>query len=299
MGLDFHAKSFLTYITKSKGLGTTLTLGRQGDHTDWINPETGTTEIYCEPMLHQLFGATNVESVDASDYEGATYIQDLNEKWESFSDMVDNKYSSILDFGTLEHVFNVPQALRSMCAFCEVGGRIIHVQCHSDFCGHGFWQFSAELFFSWYSESNGFSNVEIFIAPLLDPYSWYRCLRPEAGRRSELSTRNVPCSYILVVAHKTRDVPNPKSQQSDYVALWEQSNSSINKPFNASESIMQPRLLLRGILRKLRTKVAPLLPYEVKLVCESIYIALRGIISPWWDKPYIVKEKVRFLIEKS
>jgi len=299
MGLDGHAQNFLTYITKKKSLGVTLTLGRQNDHTNWINPETAMTETYCEPILCQLFGATKVESVDASDYEGATYVQDLNEKWEPSSDLANSKYSSVLDLGTLEHVFNVPQALKSIAASCEIGGRIIHVQTHSDFCGHGFWQFSAELFFSWYSESNGFGNVEIFIAPLGRLDSWFRCLRPDAGQRCELTGSNVPTSYILVVAHKTRDVPNLICQQSDYAAIWDKSNSSMIKSSEASKPIMQTILSPRKILRRLRAKVGFHLPSSFKISLVNQCYSLKKKITPWWANRYLVKENVGLLIARS
>jgi len=299
MGLDGHAQNFLTYITKKKSLGVTLTLGRQNDHTNWINPETAMTETYCEPILCQLFGATKVESVDASDYEGATYVQNLNEEWEPSSDLANNKYSSVLDFGTLEHVFNVPQALKSIAVSCEIGGRIIHVQTHSDFCGHGFWQFSAELFFSWYSESNGFSNVEIFIAPLSRLDTWFRCLRPDAGRRCELTGKNVPASYILVVANKTRDVSSLICEQSDYVAIWDENNSSIIKTTDASNQTMQSKLSLRRIMRRLLAKGASFLPSSLKILLVNQYHSLRNAYIPWWANRYLVKENIKLLIERS
>ena len=294
MGLDIHAKNFLTYISKSKDLGSTLTLGRQSDFTNWINPETGKTEAYCEPILHQLFGATKVQSVDASDYEGATFVQDLNERWNT--DLANKKYASILDFGTLEHVFNVPQALKSIASSCEIGGRIIHVQTHSDFCGHGFWQFSAELFFSWYSESNGFSNVEIFIAPLHNPKSWFRCLRPDAGDRCELTGRNVPVSYILVVAQKERDVPNLSCQQSDYVTAWKSSNSSKIKPSAISTKRKQGQFLPNKTFIRLLTKGGSLLPSNFKRLLYKQYDRFNNTFTPWWSSRYIAKENVDLLI---
>ena len=129
-------------------------------------------------------------------------------------------YDTIIDLGTLEHIFNVPQALESIAKACEIGGQIIHVQTHADFCGHGFWQFSAELFFSWYSKANGFSNVEIFIAPLHELRYWFRCTRPNTGERCELSNKKVPHSYILVRALKEADVNHRCCQQSDYIEKW-------------------------------------------------------------------------------
>ena len=70
MGVTVSSYNFLKYIIKdNKKLEKTLTLGRQNDHFGWINPETGTIDKYCEPMLINEFKASRVESVDVSDYE--------------------------------------------------------------------------------------------------------------------------------------------------------------------------------------------------------------------------------------
>ena len=63
-------------------LGKTLTLGRQGNHLNWKDPETGLIDEYCEPMLKKQFNASTVQSVDASDYQNATFVQDINKCWE-------------------------------------------------------------------------------------------------------------------------------------------------------------------------------------------------------------------------
>ena len=44
---------------------------------------------------------------------------------------------------------------------CKNGGTIIHSLPSNNNCGHGFWQFSPELFFSLYNEKNGFKNNEM------------------------------------------------------------------------------------------------------------------------------------------
>src|SRR6516162_6511281 len=50
-----------------------------------------------------------------------------------------------------------------------------------NYCGHGFWQFSPELFFSLYSEKNGYSDTRIFLVSLDDWDTWYgwRLQRPQ------------------------------------------------------------------------------------------------------------------------
>ena len=175
MGIDQHVFNFLKYCTKNNsGLGKTLTLGRQDNAIKWKDSITGRIDRYCEPLLINEFKAKEVKSLDASNYENATFIQDLNKSWD-FEGLENQKFKTIIDAGTLEHVFNIPQALESIARACDVGGQIIHVQNFSDFCGHGFWHFSPELFHSWYSEKNGFGPVifDFFNNYFLISYSSY------------------------------------------------------------------------------------------------------------------------------
>src|SRR5437588_1617953 len=62
---------------------------------------------YCEPLL-KLFGATDVLSLDASDYEGASIVHDMNQP---IPDRYKGQFDFVDDGGTLEHVFNFPTAI--------------------------------------------------------------------------------------------------------------------------------------------------------------------------------------------
>src|SRR5437763_3852117 len=56
--------------------------------------------------LFRALGFTSVESLDASDYEGADIVWDLNK---AVPDSLKAKYDVVFDGGTSEHVFNFPQ----------------------------------------------------------------------------------------------------------------------------------------------------------------------------------------------
>ena len=284
MGLDLHAYNFLKYITKdSYFLGKTLTLGRQEDHLPnryrLINPETGIPEKFCENTLIKLFNASEVHSLDGSNYENATFVQDLNKPWKS-KDLVKQQYSTILDFGTLEHVFNIPQALNSIANSCEIGGRIVHVQVHSDFCGHGLYQFSTDLFFNWYSQENGFEDVEIFIAPFVSPNIWFRCLRPKVGDRCELTGRYVPNSYILVKAKKAKNSDNRDCIQSYYLP----------------ESLFESKSITK-FRKNLFSDLKNLIPISFRIKLKS-YLYKYRILS-WWKSNYLVREELKDLLRSK
>lgn len=229
MGIDAHALHCLEYARQFGDFGRSVTLGRQnvyvkprqleqmyGDTIDWK------AEAYCEKLLETRFGATKVDSIDRSDYEHASLIFDMNDPLPAGF----GEYDTVMDIGTSEHVFNISQALSNIIALCRVGGQILHVSPANNFCGHGFWQFSPELFFSLYSEQNGFRDTEVFVASRKRTSVWYKVRKPRVGQRVPLASHDkiyVICRTVVAEknASRGRDV-----QQSDYVTAWEQKDAS-------------------------------------------------------------------------
>jgi SAM-dependent methyltransferase len=108
----------------------------------------------------KLLGAENVFSCDVSDYEGADFIIDLNYP-------VDNKYFAkfdcILDFGTLEHVFDVFTVLSNINYMLKKGGKLILMAPCSNLIDHGFYMFSPTFFFDFFSE-NEYTNFSCYLS---------------------------------------------------------------------------------------------------------------------------------------
>lgn len=228
MGIDTHSFHLLRYATKKfGGLGNTITLGRLtvllGPRFSrrWLGTYGG---AYCEPLLIERFGASHVDSIDNSGYEGATIVADMNQP---ISSSLEAQYDTVIDFGCTEHIFDVAQSLRNVASLCKVGGTILHALPTNGFCGHGFYQFSPELFFSWYSAANGYANTEIFLADLCDGNYWYAVPPPKDGNR--INIRSNSEMYVLVlttrIAEKMEHV-----QQSDYEFIWAQSDGIAAKP---------------------------------------------------------------------
>lgn len=226
MGVYFHELCFLRYAHKLGPFGAVATLGRQQIHlhTPQIRELLGITGDaywfgqYCEGLLMGEFGATLVESFDASGYEGATHVRDLNQPV-----VPPRRYDTVIDLGTSEHVFDVAQALRNTAGLCAVGGQILHVLPGDNLNGHGFWQFSAEAFFSFYGEANGFADTEVIFAEVRNFKSWHRLRRaPREGHRIEIGSRSP--TYLLVRTRKTADIVTAERparvQQSDYETIW-------------------------------------------------------------------------------
>jgi hypothetical protein len=221
MGIDIHALNFLRYVAKKRKLGTVATIGRQSllvprrEIASVLGIRLQDTDfgLYSEELFKKHFGATSVDSYDYSDYEGATHVVDLGKPI-----VPEKQYDTVIDCGTAEHIFDVPQVLKNLSCLCAPGGQLIHVLPANNFCGHGFWQFSPELFFSLYADATGYAETEVFLADLHDSAKWFEVQQPKNGRRAEVISSNplhVMCRTIKV------GKPFPENiQQSDYIHHW-------------------------------------------------------------------------------
>ncbi|CAN5740434.1 hypothetical protein BH11PSE8_BH11PSE8_17850 [soil metagenome] len=173
---------------------------------------------YFEALMQQWLGAKVVDSVDASPYENARLIHDMNAPWPVHGPLAEERarYDAVLDFGCLEHVFDFPTAWRNCIDLCMVGGHVLHALPANNLCGHGFYQFSPELFFNLYRPQRGFELKALFFAQKADPSTWWRVANPmDVKRRVNLCNSHEV--YMLVLARKLREVgPLPPPQQSDY-----------------------------------------------------------------------------------
>src|SRR5207247_851813 len=128
-----------------------LTLGRQNFYTNArelhmllhvfgieparIDQFPNPLPAYAEPFF-QLLGATCVESMDASSFEGATYVHDLNQPIPA---ELAGRYDLVYDGGTLEHTFNFAQSLRNAMDLVKPGGSLILFSPCNNMAGHGFY----------------------------------------------------------------------------------------------------------------------------------------------------------------
>jgi SAM-dependent methyltransferase len=173
---------------------------------------------FAEPLL-RLLGAEQICSIDASSYEHASVVHDLNQP---IPDALKDAFSVVIDAGTLEHVFNFPTAIRNCMEMVRVGGHLLLMTPANNFMGHGFYQFSPELFFRVCSGENGFEIMKAILCEVDAEAPWYEVVDPaRAQRRVELV--NCRPAYLLVLARRVRRVPilAVTPQQSDYTALWQ------------------------------------------------------------------------------
>ena len=271
MGISLHEFNFLRYAKQFKPFDRTVTIGRQKLHVaestvrDSLALDDGyRNDTFCEKLLMERFGATGVDSIDASDYEGASVVYDMNlPSPESFS----GRYDTVIDGGCLEHIYNVPQALHNCSAFCRPGGQILHMLPANNCCGHGFWQFSPELFFSLYSRENGYTDTEVFLADLSKTSKWFRVKRPAPGER--VNVKSMSASYVMVrTVLLGTDFNHASVQQSDYVFEWQKQDGVPAASLAPAESHATLRRLLRRfpLLHKMAAWV-----YHLYRPADSMY----------------------------
>lgn len=233
MGLDINCVQFLLAARKrGAGFDEILTLGRlvMNVYPAKMVKVLESAGLPAEPYLQAVkdntfaepffasIGAKTIDSLDASKYEGASVVQDLNQP---VPDALKGRFDAIFDGGTLEHVFNIPAALKNCMEMTKVGGRFYMHTCANNLCGHGFYQFSPELFYRVFSEQNGFEVERMVIHPL-GPYGqWYEVSDPnKIHERVELITFRP--MQLLVQARRVKAVPifATATMQSDYQEYW-------------------------------------------------------------------------------
>ena len=234
MGLDINSVQFLIAARKSGvEFGDVLTLGRQdlnvypakmkalleshGFSGEAFAPGAADSG-FSEPVFKSL-GARNVYALDFSDFEGAAFVHDLNQP---LPDKLKQRFDIVYDGGTLEHVFNFPQALKNCMEMVKVGGSFMMHTPGNNWWGHGFYQFSPELFYRAFSAENGF-QVERIIAHIVGPYGrWFEIPDPDTLRARVEAITFAPV-HLLVRAKRVTAVPvfAKAPQQSDYSKRWE------------------------------------------------------------------------------
>jgi SAM-dependent methyltransferase len=208
MGLDFKTAEFLLAEFQRKvSFRRLLVLGRQNVYMtpSEINRVKELTGISLEPSgfadeFFRALGASNLSFLDRAEYEGADLLHDLNQPLPT---RFHGCFDVVIDGGTLEHVFNFPTALKSCMEAVALGGRLMIFTPGDGLMGHGFFQFSPELFYRACGSANGFKVERMLICHFR---RWYDVIDPEeAGHRVE-ATIGHP-TILCVTAHRQEVKP--------------------------------------------------------------------------------------------
>jgi hypothetical protein len=234
MGISVHGATFLAYA-RSRGVDfrQTAMIGRQGLYVTApqmrrvlaaFGITLGDDEIeticggdYAESFLECL-GAEAADSFDFSNFEAATFSHDMNLPIPA---LFAEKYSVVLDGGTLEHIFNFPTAIKNCMEMTRIGGHYLGITPANNFFGHGFYQFSPELYFSVLSADNGFEIEHMMAFEDRDEAPWY-AVRSPRDVRGRVTLTNAQPVFLLIIARRIARAPifRQTPQQSDYLLRW-------------------------------------------------------------------------------
>jgi SAM-dependent methyltransferase len=179
-----------------------------------------------DAFLHRFLDVGDLRSLDHSSYEGAALTHDLNQPLPS---SLHEQFDTVIDSGTLEHVFNLPTAIASCMQLVKRGGTLFLSSPANNMCGHGFYQFSPELFFRLFNNANGFLLTRLVLVThpfpgieLSPRHTWYDVSDPaDIGARVPLMTATP--AILMIEARRVDAIPVllTPPQQSDYVARWD------------------------------------------------------------------------------
>ncbi|HEX6441777.1 MAG TPA: methyltransferase domain-containing protein [Stellaceae bacterium] len=147
MGIDANLVPLLReFSDRSSFAGTICTLGIQD------LPEGAEQWAFFASL-----GFSSVETLDLPGTEGVDHAFDLNDP--NLPPHLFGRFDAVLNGGTLEHVFHLPNALRSVTRMLRPGGYAIHVLPCNGWVDHGYYQISPALMFDYYSAA-GFRILE-------------------------------------------------------------------------------------------------------------------------------------------
>jgi len=236
MGISVHGAKFLLYA-RSAGVDFSdlAMIGRQGLYvtpSDMREVFAGfghalsdaeIAEIcdgsagYAETFFARL-GARRADSFDYSDFESATVTHDMNEPIAAHHH---EQYSVVLDSGSLEHIFNFPRAMQNCMEMVRLGGHFVAIAPANNFFGHGFYQFSPELYFTVLSADNGFEMRTMMAFEETKHAVWYDVRSPRQARE-RVTLLNAEPVFLCMIAQRVAVKPifERMPQQSDYLARW-------------------------------------------------------------------------------
>ena len=189
---------------------------------DW---RTFAVDRYCEDLFRYFFGARQVTSFDASDYQDASVVHDMNYP---IPPEYTKQFDALVDGGTIEHIFDIKQVLRNYMSLVRVGGNVFICTTANNLCGHGFYQFSPEFFYRVFSETNGFCVEQVCMIEtpfhLVEKSPRQRIFEAadpmSVGKRMVIVTDKPVSIYMHARRIADRPLFAEPVYQSDYRAEW-------------------------------------------------------------------------------
>lgn len=242
--MGFRITSMLTieYARKTYGadLSKTLSLGRQFrafskkeflkylPEYRGIDPERLTADFkspYAEGVFQDMYRA-KLLSLDGFAHEEPDYVFDLNRP---VPEEMNEQFTCLIDGGTMEHVFHVPQLIQNCFRMLKTGGFYICMVPTNNFNGHGLYQFSPDFFYRVFSGENGMTIRDVFIVKFSAKNKVWKINNSPAASGERVQFDVNTQTEIYVIAEKTGKTPEEiRAQQTDYEEGWYEDGKSIS-----------------------------------------------------------------------
>lgn len=245
MGLPItNLRVLLNEAARKPFQGKILTLGRQTIHFDAhtlqkLAKEYGVylkTPVKVIPPLAEKYakrgcisdenlfyalGFSEFVALDHSDYEGAHVLFDLNNP--TPPKKLIGAFDVILDSGTLEHLFHIPNALSNMFHMLRPNGRIIQILPSSNHMDHGFYMFSPTFLYEYYQQNNFEINTSQLYRSTPLPRMGCKIYNYKPGSLYHIQQGGLDdgvYGIINVVTKKANSTCTKVPQQKDYQTAW-------------------------------------------------------------------------------
>ncbi len=188
------------------------------------DPDLAARQCVSDGFLLQALGFETVVRLDYSDYESPDVRLDLNQP--ETPDTLQGRFDVVLDSGTIEHIFELPQALRHCARLVKPGGRVIHLTPSSNSVDHGLYSVSPTLYVDFY-RSCGYPVEQLLLCRLprrFERGSWkvyeYPLDGPQVLPLGRLGS-GIWFTWVVVTAGAAYE---PRAvQQSFYLNTWQDS----------------------------------------------------------------------------
>ncbi|KIN70657.1 NADH dehydrogenase subunit I [Sulfitobacter noctilucae] len=178
---------------------------------------------YAETFFKKL-GFSEVDSLDFSNFENASIIQDLSA---DLPKELEHRFDVVYDGGTCEHIFDLPTAYRNIHKMLKPGGVLIgHSPCNN-WVNHSFYQINPEMVYGFWEKTLGYQVLNCSLQPLMPMHAYKVATTTnpnETGKRPRLSATLPDGGIILNYAVRKplkATKQSTKVYQTDYENRWQ------------------------------------------------------------------------------
>jgi SAM-dependent methyltransferase len=266
MGITYSSAALLAQAKRNNiCFDKTLTVGRQylnvppkqirqliKSYAPTMDGSVFAEERYADKFLETFLDAEKVMSMDYSDYENCDIVHDMNYPVDPSHH---EQFDAVIDGGSLEHIFNIPVAITNYMQLVKRGGSLFIFTTANNHTGHGFYQFSPELFFRIFQPENGFEIRDIVLEKhafpgleLSNKNKCYSVVDPSVVKSRVGLVCNSPVMIMIhAVKTESKSIFSDYPHQSDYLSAYsgedgvhsEQSNDSSTSLIGSTKKLLK------------------------------------------------------------